>query len=436
MMQRVVHRAGWVAAGVLGLFVVAAVAAIVRAGPLDPPASTQQTQINSLPYTISASGSYILTHDLTGAGGANGITINAPDVTIDMRGFALVGPGGTGSEYGIYISSGSTQHIAIRNGVIREWAGAALFDQSYQGEYDHLLFDHDGYSASATAGIDTSNATLSDCSVSNSGGVFHPAVLLYGGSVSRCTIQYSTGVGLAATGATISDTTVSNGSMDGVQCGPCSIINATVYANAGIGIKASDTTIGNSSIYANTGDNVMLQENSTLHDSAIAQSSGANGVEVVGTGVVVSRNQIGHNHLDGVFMNCCAGSGDTVEDNTVSYNQGYGVHVWQSEGAATIARNHLAGNTGIAIFLDVGGAALPLDQATEVEGNDIDANGAMHGIEVDTGKNLIIQNRESGSIAAGIIAAGCGGCSANTIGPVETGVTGLSNPWANIVFPN
>jgi hypothetical protein len=104
---------------------VAALASVSYGGPLDPPSSpgpTQETQINSLPYTIGTSGSYILTKELTGSPGSDGITVSAPDVTIDMRGFALVGPGGTGTERGITTVAGSAR-FSVRNGIIRDWGG-------------------------------------------------------------------------------------------------------------------------------------------------------------------------------------------------------------------------------------------------------------------------------------------------------------------------
>ena len=56
----------------------------------------QRTPISSLPYTISSAGSYHLTTNLTTALMINGITVLASHVTIDLRGFAIIGAGQSG----------------------------------------------------------------------------------------------------------------------------------------------------------------------------------------------------------------------------------------------------------------------------------------------------------------------------------------------------
>ena len=74
--------------------------------PPGPPAPTfktldqlePRTPISAVPATITASGSYYLTTNLTCTlcgGGTNGITITANDVTLDLMGFALDAFGGS-----------------------------------------------------------------------------------------------------------------------------------------------------------------------------------------------------------------------------------------------------------------------------------------------------------------------------------------------------
>src|SRR5215831_12152658 len=79
--------------------------------PPGPPAPTMKsldqieprTPISSLPYTVTNPGSYYLTGNLTGAPGVDGITVQASGVTIDLRGFAVVGV--PGSLNGVTVSS-------------------------------------------------------------------------------------------------------------------------------------------------------------------------------------------------------------------------------------------------------------------------------------------------------------------------------------------
>ena len=107
------------------LAVIGLLATGVRGGPLDPPGAPGATDsvklpgtpISSIPYTITESGSYYLTRNLTAVSG-DGITINADFVTLDLMGFALTGPGS-----GITSNPATTRrNNAIRNGIIRGWA--------------------------------------------------------------------------------------------------------------------------------------------------------------------------------------------------------------------------------------------------------------------------------------------------------------------------
>ncbi len=85
-----------------------------------------RTPISSLPFTITNSGSYYLTTNLTGTGTASGIILqgNASDVTVDLNGFALVG--GSSSSFD-FTTSGSTSNLVVFNGTVRNWlVGLAL----------------------------------------------------------------------------------------------------------------------------------------------------------------------------------------------------------------------------------------------------------------------------------------------------------------------
>jgi hypothetical protein len=84
-----------------GLAIVAMLATGVRAGPLDPPGSPASTDgvrepgtaISAIPFTITQPGRYYLTRNLTDTPDdvANGVTIQADNVTLDLHGFTLTG---------------------------------------------------------------------------------------------------------------------------------------------------------------------------------------------------------------------------------------------------------------------------------------------------------------------------------------------------------
>lgn len=68
------------------------------------------------PVTIENAGGYRLTGDLAASGGANGIEINAEDVSLDLNGFRITG-GGTGT--GVHVMADNAE---IRGGTISSFA--------------------------------------------------------------------------------------------------------------------------------------------------------------------------------------------------------------------------------------------------------------------------------------------------------------------------
>ena len=96
-----------------------------------------RTPISALPATITVSGSYYVTTNLTGiAGSTNGITILVSDVTLDLSGFTLLGVAGSGS--GITVPS-SVENLAIRNGGLDSWGGNGIATlNAYNSQFDRL----------------------------------------------------------------------------------------------------------------------------------------------------------------------------------------------------------------------------------------------------------------------------------------------------------
>lgn len=113
-------------------------------GPLTPPGApaptmktlTQvepRTPIGSLPFSITAPGSYYVTTNLSVASG-NGIDISASDVTLDLTGFTL--RGGL-SGYGIYVSAAAT-NLSVLNGSLVNWNAGLAADLCINGRFENL----------------------------------------------------------------------------------------------------------------------------------------------------------------------------------------------------------------------------------------------------------------------------------------------------------
>lgn len=81
-------------------------------------AASAQTVINSVPYTISASGQYVLGTNLNNnSTTVAAILINAPNVDLDLNGFYVSGAGNTASNNSIILVA-DVANVSIRNGLV------------------------------------------------------------------------------------------------------------------------------------------------------------------------------------------------------------------------------------------------------------------------------------------------------------------------------
>ena len=131
-----------------------------------------QTVINSLPYTISAAGDYVLGSNLNSSQTSGAlITVNASNVTIDLQGHYLLGPASYSNQvvYGVYATERA--NVTIRNGTISQCFygvfltgnGNASTTNNLNQAVDNLRVSH------AAVGIYLNNApasTLTNCKLS------------------------------------------------------------------------------------------------------------------------------------------------------------------------------------------------------------------------------------------------------------------------------
>jgi hypothetical protein len=154
-------------------------------------------------FIISAPGSYYLSGNLIGVLGKHGIGINADDVTLDLNGFALIGP--NGSSDGINVAS-ARRNLRIHNGTARGWSIGIDCTLATNSQFDHLrvsqnqvgfvcgdggvLSEISAEDNTAGAGIEAgSRCTLSACQALNntsSSGIF---------TGDSCTVTASTAIG-------------------------------------------------------------------------------------------------------------------------------------------------------------------------------------------------------------------------------------------------
>jgi len=229
--------------------------------PTAPPGPTMKTldQVEpripisqaDIPKTINTPGSYYLTEDVSSAG--NAIIVAVDDVTIDLAGFALVGPG-SGSYYGIYMNARS--NVEIRNGTVRNFL-YGIYENNGSG---HRVIDVRAIS-NKSGGICLSGSghLVKSCTTGNNGTSATSTVFgIYAGSGSTVTgnTAYYNGTSAtgtvygicASSGSTVTgNTTYSNGDLAtgmvfGIYAGTgCTVTGNTAYSN---GVGATGTVYG------------------------------------------------------------------------------------------------------------------------------------------------------------------------------------------------
>ena len=93
-----------------------------------------------MPYTISASGKYQLGTNLVNANGAQTIiSIQAPNVILDLNGFFVSGPGGSTASPFAVIAVADVSNVTIRNGTVANNGVGIAFTGSSTNSINHLV---------------------------------------------------------------------------------------------------------------------------------------------------------------------------------------------------------------------------------------------------------------------------------------------------------
>jgi len=209
-------------------------------------AQDPRTPISSLPYKITAPGSYYLTANLTATGSGAGITISADNVTLDLNGFVLIG-GGSGSVTGINVPA-AQKNILIRNGTVRGWTNGGInASNATNSVIQGIRLSNN--SAPSTffniAGLSVgSGSTVKDCFVAknpNSHGISAGSASIVSGCVARANSD-GAGIRVMDSCSVVGNVSDSNGT--GITMGSGNRIDSnscTFNLNAGVLIPSGAT---------------------------------------------------------------------------------------------------------------------------------------------------------------------------------------------------
>ncbi len=363
-----------------------------------------RTPISSLPYTISASGSYYLTKNLVASGGTAGITVSADNVTIDLGGFALTSDG-SGTASGINVPT-TQKNLCVRNGTVSGWHNACI--EAFNAYYP--VFEKLRLSGSVTSlGLDA--------------GV--------GATIKSCTAQGNSTLGIGVNGnSKVIDCMCSNNGSGIDAFGSATVLDCTCNDNTGTGISTGNScTIVNCTATFNNGDNILTNQSCTVAHCTV--NSGGSGIRTGSNCLVENCTVAG---CSGVGINAASfnAASSTVRGCEVNFCAQAGILVSSS---SVVAHNSLVGNnysgSGSA------GGVVASGSGNRIEGNNFVAN-LTAAIYISSGTsthitgNLIVGNSFSGALY--IIDSG------NTVGPLVNMSAGggtlstSANPLANIAY--
>jgi parallel beta-helix repeat protein len=210
------------------------------AGAVDGTIEINQAKVlaaGGFPYQIKASGSYRLTSDLTVPASTDGIDVTVSNVTVDLNGFTITGPGGSSTPSGI---SAFDSDVTVENGTVTGF-GAGVGVGSF-GIVRNVHADVNG------TGINvSSNTVVEGCTANNSFNAGGQGVNCIAACVISGNIVNGNPFGIFCTGngCVISGNTAINNKDNAIDCNGsgCLISGNTILGNL-VGIKAIDGTTG------------------------------------------------------------------------------------------------------------------------------------------------------------------------------------------------
>jgi len=293
-----------------------------------------RTPISSAPFTITNSGSYYLTTNVTVSSG-DGITIATNNVTLDLSGFTIASTASPATGIGVLLAGGC-MNVAILNGFV---VGAVT---NNAGVYAGSGF---GYGIYYSAGY-PSNVRVSRISVS---GCQHDGINLYVVNsvlVELCNVNMVGGIGILgetvyhSTALNCGDTGITSRTADdcnvfgagsvGINCGRAN--NCAGWSSNSYGLFATTANDCSGTSYNGQGINAIVANN-CLGTSATncglfvgSSATGCYGYSSRGTGLSakIASSCYGYSDfstgLSATIANSCVGTGSPALSVTNKYN--------------------------------------------------------------------------------------------------------------------
>ncbi len=403
------------------------------AGNLNPPpgpvAPTDRKILSQattpLPLTISQPGSYVLTSDLIGVSGANGIVVDADNVVIDLNGFSIVGvPGAINGVVDLDIQH---QGFVIMNGAVHSWPERALEITEFHGARCERLSIHNN----GDGLIGGRFSVIIGCTARNNSGVGF--WIPDGGMISQCAVE-TCGTGFyAGHGSTLTSCTATNcgrgfsfdfdctfQACSAIYCGDGfygesgSTFDACAAQKCFLGFRVYDrSSFSNCSSGFHSGDGYRIDGSGTILTGCSSSDNG-------GLGFFLGR---GNSLINAVATRCqdgfyAEGEGNRFESCTADENRerGFfaaGAHtaivncnatrngspkgnsqgIYVTGESASVTGCHVTGNLGRGLWI--------AGQFSDVSANNCSDN-SDDGLTIDSFNNRVLNNHCASNNASGI----------------------------------
>ena len=306
----------------------------------------KRTAISSLPFAITAPGSYYLAANV-GVSSGSAITISVDNVSIDLNGFTLSGSGS--SQSGIIVS-GSRRHIRVSNGSIRGFGANGLdMGNVVLGEISQIV-------ASSNGGIGISvgdTVTVRDCaSRENGNDNFRGGAHL---TFFHCTAVLSgTGHGFNVTSnCAFTDCVSNSNALYGYAATVHSLFKDCASSSNNRGFYVTDgCSISNCVARANVDYGIYTEKAAMISDCTVSAGVGANAAGGVGIRVgddsTVTNCTASLNFGDGIqCTNRCTITGNNASENGTQAHPAFGINSFGSTNR--IDSNQAIGNRAFGI---------------------------------------------------------------------------------------
>lgn len=295
-----------------------------------------RTPISSAPYTISQSGSYYLTTNITVSSG-NAITISANGVTLNLSGFTISSTAAPATGTAILLN-GAITNIAVENGFV---SGGVTNSGPF--------FGGSGFANGLISTNSPFNVRVKNLSVT---GVLDSGIIpgLNSTLVESCIVNMAGGTGIAA--GTVSDSTVLTAGIVGIYCNMANNCYATSTGNGG-GIEASNS-VQNSYGYSDIDNGISAASTVNCYGSSVL-GNGINATSAVncsgfsnenyGINVTTAESCSGSSGATGVGLNAM------TAENCYGSCSGNGIGLDAYIASVCYGNSVTSGSTGLSAFL-------------------------------------------------------------------------------------